>query len=628
MKTRFYGIVALGIALLLATTVTAFNDDTLNITVIEQVEEVVAFNGTIERMWDESIGIAWSGESLQQLNITGNITIENPSGEVISDINITFNGTSQLLAIPIVSSEPSYTATDVSGSPGSNIYVYIRELHSGDRVVLFYDLDDSGIGEPLNITETYSKMKLLVNRTVDVSMNVTASTHLSDSLTNVVITKVAQGYPGENGGVRNFTFTELSNNDSNNASINNLTHPHNITWAPMGGTLNPGDSALINFTVRAPIFLNTTFLTDGGNDTWHNETWGRWLNMGNVTLEFQMLAPLSGLTINNVTGIARASVSVGKRRVNETHWRIWPQFNDTSPSIDYNLTEIAIWATEYQDYNPGNDSLTGSRLSWILGINLSSGTGWENTTGTDFEYEQVPVAWVTANFTIWDNGTINRAPETSGQINRLYTSYEVEDGYVFIEDIFVLSGYMVKVSKHVRQNIGTDNQYNVTVVLENVGSTRTPDWVTVYDLVPPNFDMDGDSNDDYSDEGEITVTKSTIQLGITTYPTLTLGAYTGYTPFIVDLSAINGSSNGDTEYDSGGSEVQIEYKLNGTGLYSVENAFLIGVDPIRVEGAMASQIMKAEMGLAPVESAEGMIALVSIVVSLVILLPQIAKGKE
>jgi len=607
MKQAIY----LGISvLLLATTCHAFSD-ALNITAYEYVTEAVAGNGTGERMWDEYNNRSWSNLSLWMLNVTGKLNITDISSESISSLNVTLGNTGNLVAVPTLNSSPSYSTVSIGGSVGNVMWVYINELHSGDSVVLDYDVDDSAVVEPLNITENYSKADVLIGGVVNITINIT--NQLSSDITGIRFTKTAYGYENTTGGTNYFEFNGIYGEDATNASID-LSTPNVLEWNCSKGNLSAGSSTSITLDVKIPNDLNIS-----------QEGRGVWLNIGNVSVNFTAMSTISGLTIENVTGISDSTLSAGKERINETHWRAWPQFNDTSNSLDYNLTTFTVWATQYQDYNPGNTSIANSRLSWTPEQRIPNGTGWTNTTGSVFAYESVPVVWGEANFTIWDNDTTG----TTGQIDRYTRAYQGSDGYLYIEDIFVLVGYMVKVTKHVVPS-GMDNQFNVSIVLENIGNSSTPALVIVYDLIPPRFNLSNTTNGIIGDEGEINVTPTTLLLGITSEAKLSLGSFSGYQPYYVSLGSLSPNSNGDGSYDAApaNSEVLIDYQMNGTGLYHVENAFIVGVDPIRVEGAHASTIISSMFGvMEAVSTPESLIFAICCTVVLLLLAGSFRKGR-
>ena len=598
-------LVLFGLLGVLLCTSTVFGfADVLNITLYEYATEAVASNGTGERMWDEYNNRSWSNLTLWELNVTGKVNITCVSSEIISSINVSLSNTSKLNSVPTLNSSPSYSQVGIQGSVGSTVYVYITELHPGDSVILDYDVDDSQIPEPLNITETYDKQEAITGGDVNITINIT-NQHFA-TIQGINVTKRAYGYENTSGGTNYFNFSKLGGPDSVNASIDASSDPNILTWAPAGGTLTPGESQRIYFTATVPKNLN---LSAAGR--------GIWLNVGNITINFTALYSISGLKVDNVTGVGMASISVGKERVNETHWKVWPQFNATSSEIDYNLTRASVWATEYQDYNPGNTSLTDSNRTWVLDLRVPNGTGWENITGAAFPYAQVPVVWGTVNFTIWDNDTTG----DTGQIDRYHRTYQGSDGYLYLEDLFVLVGYMVKVTKHVIPS-GVDNQYNVSIVLENIGNSSTPSLVIVYDLIPPKFNLSNTSNSVAGDEGEINVTPSALLLGITDNGVVPTGSYVDYWSYHVSLSSLSPDSNGDGIYDGApaNSEVLISYQMNGTGLYHVENAFIVGVDPIRVEGAHASKNIESSFGALSDKSTPETLVMVIVLIANVALL--------
>ncbi|MFP4111835.1 MAG: hypothetical protein ACLFPQ_05530 [Candidatus Woesearchaeota archaeon] len=632
VKTRGIIIFAILLVFALAGTVSA-STPAIRVEVIEYLTQTVAYDQSLGEnnvisdargeLGENKTGTSRTGVELSDLFVYGMINISNVEtlgGQTLVSINVTLNGTDNISHISLASGAPDYLVYNLSEGEDPvlepRITIFIPELRAGDSAIFDFNISGAGLGEPVNFTEEYSSWRMLTGQSTHITLNVTNSFPTPVTFSNLVITKTPEGFPSSDGGLEYFRFTDLSGDDSGNATIfDDISGRTILQWNASDGDLSPGETRQIEFNAWAPENISVS---------WENyEDWGVWLRMGNISSTFGFNGSMSGLEIESVVGVSPAlRYAISKDRVNETHWNATVNMtNDASAALDYELSHVSIWATRNlmvrdpadQDNWINNTNVTTTGVSgfsgpyanytWWPRINLSNGTSNTNYSIL-FNYSLVPIVWAHANFMILDDGT---------QIFKLNRTEAIEDGYFFIEEIYVLlGGYLMKVTKLITplENPTIDNLYEVNVTIENVGKERSPELITMFDLVPkgfmplnyltnatmsnrtmyrpevlyvtnrnglyrPVFATVGDSIWGGSDTGEVSG-----------------GPYSGYWGYHLDMMALNSSSDGDGYYDASlsYSEVGVRYKIVGnTTISSVENAYLIGVDPIRLEGGNPSK---------------------------------------
>ncbi|MFP4111833.1 MAG: hypothetical protein ACLFUO_02450 [Candidatus Woesearchaeota archaeon] len=647
--------------------------ETLDVRVLEYITEVIAYDQTLGEdnvisdtrgeLGENDTGISRTGHQLKKFNITGIINISNTEtvgNSTVVSINVTINGTENITRISL-RDQPAenYLVYNISGTDSpvrnSTISIFIAELRGGDSAVFEFDVEGHGVGEPLNFTEEYSSWRMMSGNATDITLNVTNSFPTPIRLSDIVIRKTPGCYESYNG-VACFRFSDLTGDDSGNATISG--NPTILEWNASGGYMDQYDSRQILFKAWAP--ENVTLIDLNGNQVRYNdsEDWASWMNMGNLSASFNFNGSITGLELINVTGIVPYSrVSVSKDRINESHWNATFNITNDAPApVDYRLNHISIWATQQtnhiEDYNPGNQN------NWVENTNVSAtgysgflgpyanATWWprvdlladENNDNYSivFNYSLVPVVWAHANFELLDDGT---------QIFKLNRTETIDDGYLFIEEIYVLlGGYLVKVTKTVDPvDLAPliNNSYQINITIENIGQERTPEWVSMFDLIPKDFSPLLRTTDSFAPSRSMTVpnrinvttwtgswveltsgpaTSSTV-LGYADTGEITSGPYEGYWGYHIDFNGINATSNGNGQYDVSYSdrEIGVRYRIAGNKTISrVENAYIVGVDPIRLEGGNPSRSVTSRLA-ASSTTMEYVVLIGSLLVSITIL---------
>jgi hypothetical protein len=173
--------------------------------------------------------------------------------------------------------------------------------------------------------------------------------------------------------------------------------------------------------------------------------------------------------IENVEGVPlNATVlTVGKERYNETWWRIWANVSEVK-NVTMIIRKVKLWAVNATAMRSNVNEI----YNQIPGSNCTSDTAFalelNETKACEslFEYPEVIVAYGTiADLTFAD---------TPDQVVK--ENYAREDpvrGYGYVEDVFVVNSYTVRVTKYVNET-GVKGQYNITVELKNIGTQPTP----------------------------------------------------------------------------------------------------------------------------------------------------------
>lgn len=670
MRNRF--LVLFAIFLTLFSTGVLAEANVLDVYITEYVGEVIAYDQTsgtgIPDHLTESFGEAGedrngtsrTGVALYDITIRGyvNITnVETVGNLTLSSVNVTFNNTYNLTGMDVFY-KPAYLTDLINISINrqnpnnpNNVSVFIPELRPGDYVTLNYTVSfGAGVGEPLNFTELYSFWRVMTGRTINVTLNVTNNFIRNTDIYDLVITKTPEGFTDVFGNDDYFAFSNLRGEDANNATISNSAGKTILEWNASDGTLVQNETRQIIFDIQAPVNLTSPDV----NWSQYND-WGAWLRMGNVSSSFKLNGTVSGISLTNVEAVPTdLRFAINKERINESwYWNASVNLtNDANTAVDYNLTSLTIWATKQGEYADPGDSTTwidGSNVTatypygflnsqytvnatWDLNLPWSQGVNFDNYSVL-FNYSLVPIVWADASFIILDNGT---------QIFKLNESRSEKDGYLFVEEVYVLlGGYLMKVTKEVTpiSAVGAKNRYLINVTLENVGVEQTPDLVTVFDMIPKDFkprigvngstDSVGWNMTNNTNVLDVTnkagawanVQTSDFVIGASDTGFISSGSYEGYWGYNIDFGALNATSDGDGVYDSGLSdkEIGIAYFIQGNSTLSkIENAYIVGVDPIRLEGANPSESVASRLRIAS-KTLEYLVVIGSLVVSIILL---------
>ena len=686
---NYKSVVVSIIALFLFSGFVAAETDVLDIIITEYVSQTIAYDQVVGGIDDEPLllteapgeegelrdGVSRTGVQLQDTMIYGEINISNVElfgGQTFVSINVTINNTFNITQMWFVSLPSYLTASNVNvsvdidnpGSP-SNISIFIPELRAGDSVIMNYTVEGTGVGEPLNFTEVYSFWRVMTGRTINITLNVTNSFIDDVEIYDLNMVKIPFPYTNVEGTFSYFEFTDLRGEDSSNALIFPLNDIHGtprtvLEWNASDGILARGETRQIIFDATAP----TNLSMPGVN--WSDEDdWAMWMQIGNISADFKMNGSVSGLRLIAVESVPTdVRIAVTKERINESwYWNSSIEFrNDAVADVVYNLTQMTVWATQLREFSdPGDQSrwvqetnltveqvgpisvLTTANATWMPNLPWFSSV---NRTNVDFDfrnysilfnYSYVPIVWVDASFIVLDTET---------QYFKLNESRSKEGEYLFIEEIYVLlGGYLMKVTKELTPleavTPGVANRYMVNITLENVGTEQTPDLVTMFDMVPRDFNPRvfntpgtaiGTRNMTAGSPNQVlrvtnrqgtwnSLYNSDYVLGAQDTGEIGSGTFEGYWGYNIDFAAINATSDGDGRYTPSlaDKEIGIAYIIQGNhSLVRIENAYIVGVDPIRLEGASPSQSVASRLRMTT-NTMEYVVVLASLLVSIALL---------
>ena len=510
-------------------------------------------------------------------NLTGCLIINNTAlNDTLSDVWIAINISNNISepevvnyttpgGIEITNEAPNYT-----GLPTGLTYIHIPVLPNNSYVKIAIQFNGSNLGIPVIINETYSTTKVPANKmvkwnvTLNVSRNVSA---LPDTNTPVLVN------------ITKYLSNNISHYGSSYWTFLNITNPvanqgYTSVW---DGNYFPGSNDALNWTdvvldstqngsLTFTVYANSSYTGRGAIE----------VNYGFAVIFFVFNGTASNTTVEGVYAIGDGGVSVCKKGpdMNATtgKYNIWYEntsFVNKGDEYYYNLTSFKIWAvngtnvSKVIELGPFNTSLLipGSNHSEIINQILAPGEKWDSPT-YNFTFDGIPVIWANYTFRIADtNITL---------LNVSVNEYSDEYGssYIVIERIYLISSYLIKVTKIIKSN--PDGSYTIYIVVENIGGEKSP-IVYVYDLVPNNFSIVGNPTvvkewmENYS--GQNTLTNN--------------DRY--YLSLYWCLNPLNGGADGDGWYNDTELEnnqtVLITYTVNGTGTFLPSDLFIVGIDP-------------------------------------------------
>jgi len=547
-------------------------------------------------------------------NVTGYVNITNTGDDPIYDIWIALNlknmaGNCQHYwdnTTVTVTVGPSITIPDrinkagVFNTSGANCFIHIPLLKKNEIVSVFYDVDDSSMGiasgAPFIVSEIYDPPKIpargVYTWTVyfNVSLNETwwLSTALGGLSNNNVMLNITKYLSNQSDhfGSPNWVYLNLSDNTTNKGSSEIFNSPYST--ATETDALNV-TNILLNTTSEGNKYVNISFKVTGN---YSNSTAAPYYfePFGFAVFNFSLLegGNISGSYVVDVFAIGNASINVTKYGPNETsYWFGNASITNTASGLTYILTNVTMWATATGDFS----NVISGPQEWTPGATLTPGGSWntsesEDTKGISFQYTQVPIIWANATFKLIQSPTSGW-----GTNNTTMHDYNANYGsnFIVIEKIYIIGTYLVKVTKHVKFNetasAANNNVFDIYLVVENIGGNYSP-YVYVYDLIPQNFsEFNWDYNWSSLGDGDW-VNKSSMFAGNGSQDFSGSPLYgTYYKGLYWRLMPLNHSANGDGNYEDwdeieNNQTVVIFYQLNGTGDFSVLDAFIVGIDPM------------------------------------------------
>jgi hypothetical protein len=576
MVSNYKRIACLVLLLSLISPVFAAFGTHLNVSIKETVYQLTTFaeNFTLDE---------WQKSCYSQ----GIINVSNPNTETVNDIYISFLNTAGL-STNFTWVPTTKFGNQTSGQPGQKIVINIPELRSGNYTIFTYNISCMGQNPPINIISNYTNTDHGFNRKVLAGYNWTVNQSArNDNIMNLNITNI------------NITIraANLTWNDTQfNFSLKDLfgvgdyanVHGNSTTelewwWAPNGGELAKNQMMNISYNMQAPLAVPFT------------ATYLAIIEQAS----YQVAYLLSNLTIQDINASAQVDLDLQKRisqpaeniQSHNVTWEVTPLV--TVPlNITYNLSKVTLWVT--RDMNPINKTngtswgllernFTGTPLQQI---NLTTSWGgsaarwyFNYTDGSNDTYPP-PIIWIKPDFLITNQW---------GQI--LNYSQTVSGNDVYLKYIYVINGYWLEVQKNVT-NID-ENIYRIDTRVENVGNGWTPEYtyVTVYDYVPQAFGIWNMTN------GGCPSTECT-SLAVGTAGSEFYGtSYRWNIQWKGTMNSSLGPKLGPYATSWENYSWNVSYLVNGTGPYEVSELYIVGLDPLKVDGAYTSPIITIISGL-------------------------------
>jgi hypothetical protein len=564
----------------------------------------------------DTVDITNNGNAVMnyKTNVTGLVSIKNRAQENLCNIWVALN-LKNISSVNIYS-KPSYASVTIynsisdvpqnvrismPNSSNANYFVYITLLKPNDKVIVFYNVDDSGMGiengAPFNVNESYNVTKIPVDAVntwqtvMNVSVNKTwfAKTALNFDQASINVTKYLSNNDSLYGNSHWQVLYLLNVNakDEKGAILNPVTFNSNHDTVDTG---NPDAFYVTDAFNTNNMWMNISFnLT--GKITNITELY-RLTKYGFATLKFDLIGSnnnntISGSHVLDVFAISDLNLSVtkaGPYQNSTGQVALWiGNATVVNPTADiiYNVTAYTLWATP-NNISSLNTILIDENTSQKVikteypSIILNPGENY-TTDNLKFNYSNVPVIWANVTFTTTHNSTGGWwSWENTTQNNHS----------VVIEKIYVIRGYLIKVTKHLVWN-DTAKAWDVYIVVENIGGMKSP-RVWIYDLIPNNYTINwSDANWTTLGDNEW-VNKTSMFVGNVSYGDMKTenSVMSGYWYALAwCLNPLEPGANGNGSYSdwteiSNNQSVVIHYQIAGHGKFIPINTFVIGVDPL------------------------------------------------
>jgi hypothetical protein len=589
----------------------------LDVNIEEKISTTAEYDGS---------GFLYSTDTIGFINITNTGSDDLYDVWVAVDLN---NALSLTLSFENASSNV-YLFTDASNIPpkirdnintNADYFIHIPYLKQNEVVSYSYDVDDNTLGiassSPFLIDESYNVSKIPANRDVtwevyfNISMNDALFTQIGGTQTVSMNVLKYLSSDANNFGSSNWTSLGPISNPSTQNGGSPSTSLFDSSYA--SGTNDGLSVDSITLNEGGIDYVNISFTVQGNNSGTGDHAY--FLDRyGFATIEFSFDGSVSGTQIVDVFATGDASISVNKSGPFQNasgNWVVWrgnATVQNTATGLTYILTNVTMWATATESFS----NIIYGPVETVPNQQLAGGNEF-TTSDIQFEYSNVPVIWANATFKLIRDASSGwmDSSRTTNNTNATYGS-----DFIVIEKIYVIGTYLVKVTKHVVPNSTVDNVFDVYLVVENLGGQDSPN-VYVYDMIPTNFseyNWDG-SWQDLDDGNWINKTSMFAGNGSVTNP------MSGYdTGYYWRLSPLTAGADGDgviaddTEIQNG-QTVVIFYQIQGSGEFSVLDAFIVGLDPMLSMSEQTSPQIKIVSGSAAA-SYESMMALATALLGL------------
>lgn len=550
----------------------------INVTIIEEIYQETSYgeNYTL---------VEWQKFCYSE----GTINISNNNNETVYDIYIGFVNTNGLSSNFTHDSTTKF-GNQTSGQPGQKIVITIPELRQFNYSVFRYNISCMGSNTPVDIKTYYSNVdhgfnaKVLSGNNWTINQTITNNYATNKTVTNINISMKTVNVTW-NDTYYNFSFGQLY-------ALGDYTNITQLSsnewwWEPNGGQLDWHKNVSVRYNMTAPLSVpfTATYLAI------------------RESISFQIDNLYSNLTIGEINGSAKIDFNFEKKLIrpvdnlenNNVTWEITPEI--TVPiNITYDVNKVTLWVTENLDPTNKTENTNWGLLeinytgSPMKQINMTNSWGnssyvWTfNYTDGSNATNPPPIVWMKPEYLIANQW---------GQIYNLTQTIAGSD--VYLKYIYVIHGYWLEISKNI-SNIGED-QYQINILVENIGNGWTPQFekVTVYDFIPEEFaewDMQPAGYDCLSGASACT----NLSIG-TTGDEYHGMSYRWDIAWKGTMNSSLGPKYGPNAVSWQNHSWNVSYKVNGTGPYKVTDLYIVGLDPLKVDGAFTSPIITIISGI-------------------------------
>lgn len=527
-------------------------------------------------------------------NITGIINITNNGNDDLSDIWLAIDLVNNLGGLSLyydgsssnvlITTNPTAASDATNGNlitVGADYFVHIPMLRQNEKVSLYYDVDDSNVGVPILVDESYNVSKIPAKSVQNwrAFLNLTLNTSALPSGVDTVYVNVTKYLSNQsaNFGSQNWSVLgPVTNNNTNKGT--------GVLW---DGPYTDNTQDALNVTgitlTTTSEYVNISFDVTGKNEFSNRSAVLE--PFGFATIFFNFNQTMSGSSIVDVFSSAPARISAIKEgpvvNASGTWWNESVEINNTAQGVAYVIKSVSVWAVNTTAGFPNMNQvisgsyhdLTPAQTLWPGGSGYTP-TGWQSSKYT-FENSIVPVIWANMSLKLINNQTYGWwvVNSTTLEYNTSYGS-----SYIVVEKILVIGTYLVKATKHVTP--AGANTYDIYIVVENIGAEVTPTYVWAYDMVPENFSVVTKMNVTQASMLALNNGDATFQ-----WTANQSNPMSGYAEgYAWELHALYPNADGDGNYTdtaeiSANQSVVIYYQVQGSGDFKLSDAFIVGIDP-------------------------------------------------
>ena len=627
---KFFSISVLYFFLIVSSSILSFNVPQLNISINEFVNQKITYDPLLESSSDYNINWVNNHEEQTKYELSGEITFENvnyyTTNATFGDTFIYLNNTYNIISIDSLdSSNFAYINND-------NIILYISRISPNETHVFNYTIDSSTVRPMINFSSDFSSNKILPGETFSIIDTIKNSFNFSNYQDNCIYNlEVIYEIVDSNEIDYHFNFSELINDDSSSA---NLINENRIEWlVNEGNCFDQTDESSIEYSINSPIdvpeskryqFLNTSF-------SYNVES-----TISNMNV-IDVKAKSEGINFNLSNNFYEFTYEDNAEDENIT-WEVVKNIYTDLENISFNVEEISLWVSESQnDLETDPTSVDTDSISDIpLYVNYNS-TGMyfndsvnhdcniidkltnENTISNNncfwyFNYTDSPspILWMDFDYYLdINNYTLyNETGDTNSAQIQSHSLTTNESDY-YLRQILVVIDYLLELEKNVT-SIGNDT-YRVEVWVKNRGNRWTPfdSPITIFDLVPNEFELltdlsDYENESIYSDSFSNTYNTQFENFTISSaesYEGNMLKWSLGYTnnDYGYNSSLAAGHNTGWDDFDS---TWYARYDVKGEGEYESDELYIIGLDPELVDGAGSNYFIELKSGVQSLENHE------------------------